>query len=308
MSTQETATTLFVQAANGVKYAYRRIGITEGIPLVMQMHYRANMDFWDPALINALAETRPVIMFDQPGVGRSAGQAATKFQEWGDNAIALIEALKLQKIDLFGFSMGGCCVQMAALTAPHLIRKLIIGGSTASAPAGQVEGIVWPRTTPPDRPITLLSSAVTTAEIEEAIAVSFFDPTPEGLKAAKEYFARIYQRTKESSGEDPMFTLMRKEKLNSQLASYKDWVTYNPRNSFDRLHELKMSVLVQNGDDDLLLPTSLSWELAHLIPNAQLIIYPNSGHGYLWQYAERVAKDICQFLDRDDFEAAKSKL
>jgi hypothetical protein len=109
----QTATTKYILADNGVKFAYRILGASSSaLPLFMHGHFRSNMDFWDPDLLNSLAAKRPVIIFDQAGVGRSSGEVATTFSEWADNVIALLKALNIEKIDLLGFSMGGCAAQM----------------------------------------------------------------------------------------------------------------------------------------------------------------------------------------------------
>jgi pimeloyl-ACP methyl ester carboxylesterase len=231
-------------------------------------------------------------------VGRSNGVAATTFQGWADNVIALIEGLGIKKIDLFGFSMGGCAAQMIALTAPTLIRKLILGGTAASTPGenSDVSGIVWPREQPTPEEITMLATKTDPADTEEALTFSFFPHTDFGRAAAKAYWKRVLERN--VPDEPLIIQLLNEEATANQTASYvEDWVTPNPRNSFDRLSELKMPVLVLNGDNDLLVRTSFSWELAVKIPNAQLVIYPKAGHGFLYQYAQLVAQNVNTFLD-----------
>ncbi len=256
------------------------------------------MDFWDPLLINALAASRPVIIFDQSGVGRSSGDVSTTFEAWADNIIALCAALRLNTIDLLGFSMGGAAVQMVPLQAPGLVRKLIVAGTTASQPALDETGygIVWPRDTPPVEPITVLNAEVKTLkESEHAIAFSFFYDTDAGRAAAKSYWNRLQERAVPS--EPVMLDLLEKSKSDNQMASFMDWATPNPKNSFEHLGELQIPVLVVNGDHDVLVPTSRSWELHARIPGSHLIIYPWSGHGFIWQYAEAVARDVNLFLD-----------
>ncbi|KAK3660024.1 hypothetical protein LTR56_000950 [Elasticomyces elasticus] len=304
MATATTAPTQYIQAPNNTTFAYRRLGPHNVIPLVLHIHFRANMDFWDPLLIDTLiAQGHPVIIFDQSGVGKSSGHIATTYQAWAENVIAFVTALGLTKIDLLGFSMGGCCVQMVALTRPDLVRRLIIAGSGPSVPCKRsTEGIVWPRDEPPRYAITTLSTGNGTvrSEIEEGIRVSFFSDSKVGHEAAGAYFDRIYTRTPSTcGGETVIHDLLDTERTAEQRKAYVDWSTPNPQNSFDRLGELNMPVLVLNGDDDLLIPTSRSWELVRGIPDAQLIIYPQAGHGFVWQYAKRVAEDIGRFLDSD---------
>ena len=308
MATQETAQTQYIKASNGITFAYRRFGVQEGIPLVMEIHYRANMDFWDPLLINSLATKRPIVMLDRPGVGRSDGEIRTKYHDWAADVIAFVEALGLEQMDLLGFSMGGCSVQMVALNAPNLVRKLIICGSGPSQPASEVAGLVWPRDQPPEKAIRMLGSATSRDEMEAGIAYSFFPDTEAGRRAAAEYFSRVYKRTAETTGgEEPIHSLLSHEKSKQQREAFVDWSTPNPQNSFDRLGEMKMPVLVLNGNDDLLIPTSRSYELLKRIDNAQLILYPKTGHGFIWHYSERVASDINTFLD-NDLQSVTSKL
>ncbi|KAH8879795.1 alpha/beta-hydrolase [Thozetella sp. PMI_491] len=300
MATAQTAVTKFVRAATGVRFAYRWIGPAEGVPLVMDSFYRSNMDFWDPLLINNLASTRPVIIFDKAGVGRSSGEVATTYQGWADDQLAFLKALGVQKIDAMGFSMGGAAVQMVALSAPDLVRNLIITGTTASEPSStsDVTGIVWPRDQAPLEPILILSALVhKPADIEHALAFSFFYDTEAGREEAAKYWLRLHERN--VPGEPLLLEFLSAEGSARQRAAFADWSLPNPRNSYDRLGELKMPVLVMNGDNDVLVPTSRSWEMAAKIPAAQLVIYAKAGHGFLFQKAQRVAAQINQFLDNE---------
>jgi pimeloyl-ACP methyl ester carboxylesterase len=128
-----------------------------------------------------------VIIFDQAGVGRSNGVAASTFQGWADNVISLVSALGIPKIDLLGFSMGGCAAQMIALTAPDLVRKLILAGTAASMPGenSDISGIVWPREVPTPEEITMLASKIEPEDTEEALTFSFFPHTDFGRAAAR---------------------------------------------------------------------------------------------------------------------------
>ncbi|KAK0334142.1 hypothetical protein LTR59_012023 [Friedmanniomyces endolithicus] len=235
MATQTTARTLYITTQTGQTIAYRRLGPAQGIPLVMHIHYRANMDFWDPLLIDTLAATRPVILFDQPGVGHSLlanpglDQIPLTFQGWATNVLALIDALQLTKVDLFGFSMGGCAMQMVALTRPDAVRKLILAGTNPSAPSASpttttpsseskaigTQGIVWPRDIPPSHAIAALSAGDGTvaSEIEQGITTSFFPDTGAGRAAARAYFERVYSRSRDtisdaSGQEEPLHTFL----------------------------------------------------------------------------------------------------
>ena len=188
----------------------------------------------------------------------------------------------------------------AALAAPELVRKLIIAGSRASVPEkGPIDGIVWPQEEPPMKYFTSLVSATSLDEGREALRFSTFPATDIASAAFDRYWQRISSRT----AEPPNLELLPMEPNgNNQIASVLGANQPQHNSSFDRLGELNMPVLVINGDEDTLVPTSRSWELLQRIENAQLIIYPRSGHGFLWHYAKRVAEDTNRFLDGSDFE------
>ena len=189
---------------------------------------------------------------------------------------------------------------MTALTAPQLIRKLILSGTGSSTPsADHVAGVVWPREEPPPEAIKALAEADTSENSRKSLAYSFFHDDDQGRAAFDQYWKRLQERTAEplllslldrSGGED--------RQLAAAMKSFKK----NPQAAFDRLGELRMPVLVANGDNDVLIPTSRSWELYHEIPYAQLILYPRSGHGFIWQYAQLYATHVNMFLDGNEFE------
>lgn len=282
MSTQQTAVTQHIEA-NGNLLAYRRLGPATGVPLVLHIHFRGNMDFWDPALINPLAAKRPVIIFDNSGVGKSSGKVPNTFAGWAENVTALVQALNISQIDLLGFSMGGCVAQMVALNAPGLVRKLILAGTRASISPNTV-GADWPL-------VERFALAMEPDAVEAAFTVSMFTTTSNGLSQAKKYWTRIHERKHDE-------LIMDQETTQAQLNDpWTDWETPNPRNSYERLGELKMPVLVCNGDQDILVPTKNSFELQEKIEGAFLQIYPDAGHGFLFQYGELFAAHVHLFLD-----------
>lgn len=282
MSTQQTAKTLYNEV-NGIKFAYRHFGQSTGTPLVMLQHFRGTMDHWDPAIVNRLASQRPIILLDNSGVGKSSGEVPTTYAEWGENVVALLGALKIEKIDLLGFSMAGCVAQMVALNSPQLIHKLILAATCPSMGPNFVQGEL--------PPFLKLAGAVTPEENEIAMAETYYYPTAEGKAAAKASWERIHERQEDRSD------TLGETGTHRQIESFQHWAGPDPTNSFQRLHELKMPVFIANGDDDLLMPTPNTWELFQGIQNARLAVYPAAGHGFINQYAERFASDVQNFLD-----------
>lgn len=272
----------------------------------MHIHYRANMDLWCPLLLNAIAATRPVIIFDSRGVGQSEGIVPETYQGWADAVIEFIAALDLEQIDLLGFSMGGRAVQLVALTAPNLVRKLICAGTDAAyPPKEQVPGSVWPREPGPPAPIKALSEAVTMEEGREALYFSFFYNDDLGRAAFDAYWQRLKERTAEPVN---LLLLDKESGAKQQWQAARDALLPNPSYQSEKLRQIAIPVLVANGDDDRLIPSYRSWELHKLLGNSQLIIYPNAGHGFLWQYPELFGQHIDQFLDGKDVDRYKPHL
>ena len=121
-----------ITASNGVGYAYRDIGDGR-VPLVLLQHSRGNLDNWDPALVDALATYRRVIAFDNVGVGGTSGTTPPTVEAMARDAIAFLDAMEIEHIDLLGFSLGSFVAQEIALTRRDLIRRLLLA---SSAPRG----------------------------------------------------------------------------------------------------------------------------------------------------------------------------
>lgn len=255
MSTQQSAPTLYT-TTKSLRYAYRYFGEihSPNPPLMFLQHFRGTMDHWDPALINPLALTRPILLFDNAGVGNSGGEVADSFSGWADHVISFLTAflptIGKDKVDLFGFSMGGMCAQMVALNAPHLIRKLILGGTAPSAGEGVVGG---------DPEMSkILAIASTDSEEEAGFLKTFYSPRAEKQELGRAWWKRMNERVLD--GRSPYLDA---EGTGRQITAVTKWLTPGEAGgSYDRLSELKMPVFVANGDNDVLVPTENSWVLS----------------------------------------------
>lgn len=291
MSTQQTAKTQFVSLSDSLNIAYRTFGNGTGtsVPMVLLMHFRGSMDHWDPALINTLSEQRRLILLDNAGVGKSSGEVPTTIAEWADVVITFLQALKIPQVDLLGFSMGGFAAQITTLNAPSgLIRKLILAGTMPSYGPGVVGG----------DPSYLMGLAQdgTDEDAKLRIFESFYYPTDTGRAIGQAAWDRIGERQPSMPGEARAHFL-HAEGIRRQLLAAQAWGEPGTNNSYDRLGELNVPVLVANGDRDAVCPTPNSWVLFARIPNARLSIYPSSGHGFLYQYAAEFAQEVGTFLD-----------
>ena len=273
-----------VSAANGVSYAYRDTGSadgTGGVPLVLLQHFRGNLDNWDPALIDALAAPgRRVIAFDNAGVGGSTSTTPGTIGQMARDAIAFLTALDISQADLLGFSIGSFVAQEIALTRPALVRRLILASSAPQGAAGmhgwapEVIGAVGtPHTTP------------------EGYLSVFFTPSPASKQAGGEALRRMYARNQDR---DDATTWATRE---AQYDAVCAWgIPDHAR--LQRVSALTMPVFIANGDQDPMILPHYSYLLAGLIPQAQLRIYPDAAHGFLFQHHAVFAADVGAFLDR----------
>lgn len=262
--------------AGGVTFAYRELGPDSGVPVVFLHHLMAVLDDWDPRVIDGIAAQRRVIAFDNRGVGASSGKVPLTVDEMGADAIAFIRALGLKKVDLLGFSLGGGVAQMVALQAPELVRRMILAG-TGPKGGGGIDEITKVAV------IAYIKSALTLSDARNFL---FFPRTPEGKRAAKDYFARLKERTQ--NRDKGISFQARRAQLKAIMAAG----TSPP----DDLSAITQPVFVVNGDNDLMVASSLSADMARRMPNAKLTIYPNSGHGGVFQHYRTFVPEVLDFL------------
>ena len=271
-----------VGAANGVEYAYRNTGGGEdGVPLVLLQHFRGNLDNWDPALIDALAAPgRRVMTFDNAGVGGSTGTTPDTIEQMARDALAFIGAMGFAQADLLGFSIGSFVAQQIALVRPAMVRRLILASSAPQGAAGMhgwasevIGAIGTPNTSP------------------EAYLEVFFTRSAASRQAGQQALRRMYARTEDR---DQATTWATRE------AQYDAVCTWGiPDHALlQRLAALGMPVFVANGDSDPMILPRYSYLLAGLIPHAEVKIYTDSAHGFLFQHHAEFAADVNAFLTR----------
>lgn len=272
----------------GVPFAYRELGPDSGVPVIFLHHLMAVLDDWDPRVIDGIAAQRRVIAFDNRGVGASGGSVPNNIEDMARDAVAFIRALGLKKVDLLGFSMGGGVAQMIALQAPDLVRRMVLAG-TGPRGGGGIEKINRVAI------VAYLKAALTLSDPRNFL---FFPRTPEGKRAAKDYFARLKERT---ADRDKPISLQARL---AQLNAIKTAGLSQP----DDLSVITQPVFIANGDHDLMVDSSLSADMARRLPNARLTIYPDSGHGGVFQYHHVFVPAVLDFLaDESDQTRTKEK-
>ena len=265
-------------SAGGVDFAYRELGPKTGVPVVLLTHLAAVLDNWDPRVVDGIATKHRVITFDNRGVGASTGSTPDTIQAMAKDAVTFIRALGLVKVDLLGFSMGGMIAQVIAQDEPQLVRKMILAGT---GPAGG-EGITN---------VTRLSHLDTIRALltfQDPKQFLFFTRTPNGRRAGKEFLARLKER---KDNRDKAITL---KSYGAQLKAIHRWGLERPSD----LSIIRQPVLVANGESDRMVPTKNSFDLARRLPDSELVIYPDAGHGGIFQFHGQFVEKTLEFLAR----------
>ncbi len=262
--------------AGGITFAYRDLGPQEEIPVVFFVHLAATMDNWDPRIIDAIAASRRVITFDQQGVGASTGKAPGTIEEAADDAYTFITALGYTKVDVFSFSMGGMIAQDLVVKHPELVRRLVL---TGTGPRGgkdmdKVVGTTY---------FDIVRATLTRSDPKEFL---FFNRDRVGKRAGKEFIERLKERTVDRD------KAISTKAFSTQLKAIQRFGRSRPSD----LSIITQPTLIANGDNDRMVPSVLSEDLHRRIAGSELIIYPNSGHGGIFQYWEKFAPVAARFL------------
>ena len=270
-----------VSAANGIDYAYRDAG-DGGVPLVLLQHFRGNLDSWDPALVDALAGNRRVITFDNAGVGGSSGTTPDTIGQMARDAIAFLTAMGLSQVDLLGFSIGSFVAQEITLIRPAIVRRVVLA---SSAPQGAAGMHGW-------APDVIGAVGTPQTSAEEYIGV-FFAPSATSSEAGRESVRRQYARTQDRDTATNWAT---------REAQYDAVCTWGipDHSALQRVAAIEHPVFIANGDSDPMILPRYSYLLAGLIPGAQLKIYPDSAHGFLFQHHAAFAADVEEFLSEPE--------
>jgi pimeloyl-ACP methyl ester carboxylesterase len=280
--THQTAPTQFVEA-NGIRFAYRRFGRPNGVPLVFNQHFTGTMDHWDPAVTDGLATEREVVLFNNAGISSSSGEVPTSFEQMAANAVSFIKALGLPKVDVLGFSIGGFVAQEITLQAPDLVRCLVLVGTGPRSGEGM---------------------AALTPEAQEIFGATYDDPdhlwlhvhfthSEKSQAAGREFLKRFRLR---SENRDPE---VNGKVAPAQIEAIGKWGAPQEK-PFEYLKSIRQPTLVVNGGEDVIIYSVNSFILQQRLPNAQLILYPDANHGSQYQYPELFVLHVSMFLSADE--------
>jgi len=278
-NTHVSVPTRFIDV-DGDRFAYRRWGAaSSGLPpLFFVQHFRGGMDHWDPLLTDGLAADREVILYNGRGVASSTGIPRNRIEDMADDIAMVIQALGLSQVDLLGFSIGGFQVQEVALRHPKLVRKLILLGTGLRGGDPKMEPGV----------LEVAPRPIPTAE---DFLYLFFGRSAAARQAGLAFWDRRHLRVDQDPPSSAAVAQAQAEAHGAYLPPLEG------ENPYSYLAAIKQPTLVVNGVNDIMIPTINSWHLSQNIPNAQLLIYPDAGHGAQFQYPERFLKHAIQFLE-----------
>jgi pimeloyl-ACP methyl ester carboxylesterase len=274
-----TAPTQFLDVGSQ-RYAYRRFGKGTGLPLLCLQHFTGTLDNWDPAVSDVLAEGRDVILFDNAGLGRSSGTVPDTVAGMATHAMAFLDGLKLKTCDVLGYSLGGMVAQQMVLNRPSVFRRIILVGT---APRGGEDIMHLEK---PDLAKYLSDPTLQGYAILQKI---FFAPTTTSQTAGVAFVERLSQRKKDLDPPSGPSVAA------AQMAAFRDWERYTGKRFAD-LESIRQPTLVVNGVHDEMIPVRNSYWLAEHLPNAILLVYPDSGHGSLFQFHESFTQQASLFL------------
>jgi pimeloyl-ACP methyl ester carboxylesterase len=275
VATLETAPTHYVEC-HGIRFAYRRLGPSTGTPLILLQHFSGNIDAWDPAVVNALAADRPVIAFDNAGVGLSTGQTPDNVATMARDAVDFINVLGLSEVDLLGFSLGGCVAQQIAAEHGRLVRKLILVGT---APKGGEEHL-----------LAVLQEAFFQTGAPDPRLPLFFTKSSASRSSGLAFLKRTQVRKNDRDIDNGSAV------TDPQAKALITWcATPDPEHAI--LRAIRQPTLVASGSHDTMLPAKNAYAMFKELSNAQLVLYPDSGHGALFQHHATFVSHVQTFLE-----------
>jgi pimeloyl-ACP methyl ester carboxylesterase len=265
MHTYSQTPTDVVRSASGIDFAYRRVGNRGDIPLVLANYFAANMDDWDPLIVDSLAADRDVITFDYPGIGSSAGATPAPVAEFAVDCVGFLHALGLTTVDFLGFSLGGMVAQQIASSHPEMFRRMILCGT---GPRGGEK---------------MTFTELSIDELNDPVALllnSFFTPSDASQAAGHAYLDRLNRR--EADRDTPVTMTA----AAAQLRAIREWGEIPTTDRYAMLSTIRQPTLIVHGAKDIVVDAVNAIVLEENLCDARLLILPDASHGVQSQHAE----------------------
>jgi pimeloyl-ACP methyl ester carboxylesterase len=265
-----------VRAANGVDFAYRRVGVRGGIPLVLANYFAANLDDWDPLIVDGLAADRDVVTFDYPGIGSSTGATPATVADFAVDCVAFLHAMDLTTVDFFGFSLGGMIAQQIASSHTETLRHVILCGT---GPRGGEK---------------MTFDELSADELNDPVALilnAFFTPSDASQAAGHAYLDRLNRR---EADRDAAVT---PTAAAAQLHAIREWGEIPTTDRYAMLATIKQPTLIVHGVKDVVVDSVNAAILAENLANATLLMLPDASHGAQSQHPDVFLANARLFLN-----------
>jgi pimeloyl-ACP methyl ester carboxylesterase len=265
MRTYSQTPTDVVRAASRIDFAYRRVGNRGDIPLVLANYFAANMDDWDPLIVDGLAADRDVITFDYPGIGGSSGATPATVAEFAVDCVGFLHALGLTTVDFLGFSLGGMIAQQIASSHPEMFRRMILCGT---GPRGGEK---------------MTFTELSIDELNDPVALllnSFFTPSDASQAAGHAYLDRLNRR--EADRDTPVTMTA----AAAQLRAIREWGEIPTTDRYAMLSTIRQPTLIVHGAKDIVVDSMNAIVLEENLCDARLLILPDASHAAHSQHAE----------------------
>ncbi|KAI2485829.1 Hydrolase [Pyrenophora tritici-repentis] len=268
-------------SVKGIRIAYRRFRKPSAIPLLFLTHFRGTMDLIDPLLLNSIATSRSLILLDNYGIGNSSGTIQPTIQKAGSTVVDFLDAISVPKVDIIGFSMGGFIAQSIAVDYPHVINKLVLTGTQST----YTEGFVTPDP-------AIMAEASGENPTEEVMMKLFFHPSDTSRALGHAWWQHTTERHVDGEARTTFVNAAGGQTQNAAIGKFVSGPGF-----FAKLQQVDVPTLITNGNADVMMPTANSWLMQQRLKIAELHVYPDSGHGHLYQVPEVYARQVDLFLE-----------
>jgi pimeloyl-ACP methyl ester carboxylesterase len=273
-----------------IDIGYKMLG--KGEPILLFNGASDNMNAWDEAFLKGLSSNHTVIVFDQRGIANTTiGSKSYSYQQLADDSAGLLDALKISKADVMGYSLGSYLAQQLTITYPNKVNSLILVGSSCGGKDH----------TPKPPEFIKLQSDVVNKSLNN-VSISLGEMKALVSASLGEEWIRLHP---DSVNIPENITSLQQlkpglppEVANNQNNVGKHWED-NPNwsGTCDELAKLAKPTLVITGtDDNQYQPHVNSLKIVEKIPGAWLVQIKDAGHAVMDQYPEEIGRLLSTFL------------
>jgi 3-oxoadipate enol-lactonase len=255
--------------ANGIQMNYELSGKKDGPFVILSHSLGSSLLMWNLQM-KVLEPHFQVLRYDIRGHGKSeAPPGAYALELLGEDAVALLDFLEIEKVHWVGLSMGGMIGQSVALNYPKRLKSLALCDTMAVVP--QEAQPIWQERIDAVREKGVESQLEPT--MERWFTLSFLKLNPY------------------------MLGVIRKEFLATSAQGYLGCIyAIRKLNYLDRLSTIKIPTLIMVGEDDPGTPVSASEAMHQRIKESKFVMIPSARHLSNVEQPEVFATSLLTFL------------